>query len=142
METVRIKVKLQPGAYMPTKAHDADAGYDLYARRDFTVPADGSEWHDTGVHILIPEGYCGLIVSKSGLNVKFGLTSTGLLDSGYTGSLVVKLYNHDKGHDHVFLAGQKISQLVILPTPATRLKVVTELEPTARGNGGLGSTGK
>lgn len=141
METVRIKVKLQPGAYMPTKAHDADAGYDLYARRDFTVPADGSEWHDTGVHILLPEGYCGLFVSKSGLNVKFDLTSTGLLDAGYTGSLIVKLYNDNKGHDYCFKAGQKITQIVVLPVPRCELELADELGETERGTGGFGSTG-
>ena len=139
--TLELKVKLDPGAYMPTKAHESDAGYDLYAREDFVVPADGSAVHDTGVHVAIPEGYCGLLVSKSGLNVKFDLTSTGLIDSGYTGSIVVKLYNDRKGDAYSFEDGKKITQLVILPVPRCKLTLVDTLEDTERGDNGFGSTG-
>ena len=65
---------------MPTKAHAADAGWDLYAPEDVTVPARGSVTINTGVHVQLPRGTAGLIVSKSGLNVKHNLTSTGLID--------------------------------------------------------------
>lgn len=137
-----IQVKLDSGSYLPTRAHKTDAGWDLFATKDFVVPAGGGASCDTGVHMAIPEGYCGLLVSKSGLNVKNGLTSTGLIDATYSGSIVVKLYNHDNGRDFEFKAGQKISQIVILPLPAIDgLEVVSELSESGRGDHGFGSTG-
>lgn len=138
-----IKVKLGPGAYIPAKAYDNDAGFDLKTPIDFIVPAGGSATVDTGVHMLIPDGYCGLLVSKSGLNVKKNITSTGLIDAGYSGSIVVKLYNHDKGREQTFHAGDKISQIVILPlAEVDGIDVVSELEETPRGSKGFGSTGR
>lgn len=139
---MKIKVKLDPGATLPTKGYPTDAGWDLYAKEEFTVPAGGSAVHDTGVHMAIPEGYCGLLVSKSGLNVKSGITGTGLIDATYTGSIVVKLYSHDKGRDRPFRTGEKITQIVILPIPEVELELVSELEETMRGSNGFGSTGK
>ena len=137
-----VKVKLDSGAYMPIRAHDDDAGWDICAKSPFTVPAGGSGVHDTGVHMAIPTGYCGLLVSKSGLNVKNSLTGTGLIDAGYTGSIVVKLYNGDKGRDHEFRAGEKIIQIIILPVPKVELELVSELDDTERGDKGFGSSGK
>ena len=93
-----MKIKLDEGAYKPTRAHEIDAGLDLYARETQIVPAKESAIFDTGVHIEIPVGYVGMIKSKSGLNVKHGLSSEGVVDAGYTGSIVVKLYNHS-GYD-------------------------------------------
>ncbi len=139
---MKIKVKLEPGSFVPTRAHETDAGWDLYAREDFTVPAGGSAVHDTGVHMAVPEGYCGLLVSKSGLNVKHSLTSTGLVDAGYNGPIIVKLYSEDTGRDYMFKAGDKISQIVILPIPKVELEVVAELDETERGEGRMGSTGR
>lgn len=141
---MRIKVKLDPGATLPTRGYDTDAGWDLYAKEEFTVPAGGSAVHDTGVHMAIPRGYCGLIVSKSGLNVKKGLTCTGLVDSHYTGSIVAKIYNSDQGRHHLFRAGEKITQIVVLPIPEVELELVSELEEAEGGRGanGFGSTGK
>ncbi len=136
-----VPITLDPGAYIPTKAYDNDAGFDLKTREDFTVPAGGSYTTDTGVHIALPDGYCGLVVAKSGLNVKHGITSTGLLDSGFRGSLKIKLYNYSK-YDYQFKAGEKISQLVILPIPAVELEVVEELDDTERSDRGFGSSGK
>ena len=137
-----VKVKLQPGATLPKHGHDSDAGWDLCAKEDFVVPAGGHAVHDTGVHMAVPEGYCGLLVSKSGLNVKHSLTSTGLLDAGYTGPIIVKLYSEDTGRDYMFKAGDKISQIVILPIPKVELEVVAELDETERGDGRMGSTGR
>ena len=138
---MQINVKLEGNSTMPSKAYEFDAGFDLYAAEDFTVPAGGSYTTDTGVHMAIPEGYCGLIVSKSGLNVKNGLTSTGLVDSQFTGSIRIKLYNADLGRDYAFTKGMKISQIVILPIPAVELVQVDELEERGRGNNGFGSSG-
>lgn len=136
-----MKIKLDRGAYMPTRAHDTDAGLDLYAMTTQIVPAKESATFDTGVHVELPYGTVGMIKSKSGLNVKHGLTSEGVIDVGYTGSIVVKLYNHS-GYDYTVNAGDKISQLVILPMLTPDLELVDRLDDTERGAGGFGSTGK
>ena len=135
-----MKVKLDPGAFMPTRAHETDAGLDLYSREDTAIYPRDSKCFNTGVHVAIPAGYVGMIKSKSGLNVKHNMTSEGVIDSGYTGSIVVKLYNHGNKIEHI-KAGQKISQLVILPIITPELEVVDELEDTERGTGGFGSSG-
>ena len=155
-----MRVVLDEGAKLPTRAHETDAGYDLFAKTHFIVPPSRGEGfsfggteviesvvhvgyatHDTGVHIEIPKGYVGFIKSKSGLNVKYGLTAEGVIDSGYTGSIVVKLYNHTE-KEYEFDKGDKIAQLVILPIYTPDLELATELDNTERGDGGFGSTGK
>ena len=136
-----MKVKLDPGAVFPTRAHSTDAGLDLYARDTQIVPAKESAVFDTGVHIEIPTGYVGMLKSKSGLNIKHGLTSEGVIDAGYTGSIAVKLYNNS-GYDYTVNAGDKITQLVILPILTPELELVDALEATERGANGFGSTGK
>lgn len=109
-------------------------------RRNKPTPGDSCRF-DTGVHMAIPEGFVGFLKSKSGLNVNYGIQSEGVIDSGYTGSIVVKLFNH--GEQPVEIKkGQKISQLVLLPIITPVLCVVKDLEATERGNGGFGSTGK
>ena len=138
---MKMKIKLDPGAKMPTRAHKTDAGLDLYSPVSLILYHEDSICIDTGVHVAIPEGYVGMVKSKSGLNVRYGITSEGVIDSGYTGSIVVKLYNH--GHASVPIEkGQKISQLVLLPIITPELELVAELEETERGNGGFGSTGR
>lgn len=136
-----MKVKLDEGAIMPTRAHDTDAGLDLYAREAQIVPARESATFDTGVHIALPAGTVGLIKSKSGLNVNHGLTSDGVIDSGYTGSIAVKLYNNS-GYDYAVKAGDKISQLVICPVMHLPLELADALDQTDRGNNGFGSSGR
>lgn len=135
-----LKVMLDEGAIMPTRAHKADAGLDLYSRECWTLMPGMSHSFDTGVHVAIPEGYVGMVKSKSGLNVNCGLTSEGVIDSGYTGSIVVKLYNHGK-NAVLIEKGMKISQLVILPIITPFLLMVDSLDETERGDGGFGSTG-
>ena len=154
-----MKIMLDEGAILPTRAHETDAGLDLYAPKDITIPKGdyfvkmdgerllsggtriGSAVIDTGVHVEIPKGYVGFIKSKSGLNVKHGLTAEGVIDSGYTGSIVVKLYNHTST-SYEFKAGEKIAQLVLLPIITPDLELVDSLEDTERGSGGFGSTGR
>lgn len=136
-----MKIMLDPGAHIPTRAHSTDAGIDLYAKEGQIVLAKESAEFDTGVHIQLPPGTAGLLVSKSGLNVKHDITSTGLIDEDYTGSIKVKLYNHG-GYDYRVKAGDKISQLVILPVIKPELEVVESMEKTERGDGGFGSTGR
>lgn len=136
-----MEILLDEGAYMPSRGHEADAGLDLRTPKAVTVPAHGSVAVDTGVHVTLPKGCAGLLVSKSGLNVKHDITSTGLIDEEYTGSIVVKLYNHGEG-DHVFGAGDKITQLVVIPVIRELLDQVSAFKPTERGDDGFGSTGR
>ena len=136
-----MKVKLDELAYMPERAHTTDAGADLRTPHDVIVPAKGSVVIDTGVHIELPPNTVGMLKSKSGLNVKHGITSEGVIDVGYTGSIAVKLYNHSD-ETYYICAGEKISQLVVMPILTPSFELVDELEATERGNGGFGSTGR
>ena len=135
-----MKVKLDNGAFLPTRAYEDDAGLDLYAPNGYFVPARGSAVINTGVHAEIPHGYVGMLKSKSGLNVWNSITSEGVIDCGYTGSICVKLYNHSD-EDFYVAKGQKVSQLVILPIITPDIEIVDELSDTERGSNGFGSTG-
>lgn len=136
-----MKVKLERWAHMPERAHATDAGADLKAPHDVTVMPNNSVVIDTGVHVELPPNTVGMLKSKSGLNVKHGITSEGVIDVGYTGSIAVKLYNHsDKPYE--VKAGDKISQLVVMPILLPSFELVEELEATERGNGGFGSSGR
>ena len=136
-----MKVTLDDGAFMPKRAHETDAGLDLFAREDALIPAKGAAIFDTGVHVAIPAGYVGFIKSKSGLNMKHGIQSEGVIDAGYTGEIITKLYNHSDA-DYQVKRGDKITQLVILPIATPTPVLVDKLEETERGDGGFGSTGK
>lgn len=139
---MNLKIMLDDGAIMPTRAHAHDAGLDLYAQEGRIIEAKESAIFDTGVHVLIPEGYVGLLMSKSGLNVKYGLTSEGVIDASYTGSIVVKLYNNS-GYDYHVRKGDKISQLLIVPIDTPSLIQVNDFaEKTERGSNGFGSSGR
>lgn len=137
----KLNIKLDKGAKLPTRAHATDAGLDLYAMEDQIVSAKESAVFDTGVHIELPAGTVGFLKSKSGLNVNHGITGEGVIDVGYTGSIRVKLYNHS-GTDYRVKAGDKISQLVILPILAPSLELVEELGESERGEKGFGSSGR
>lgn len=136
-----MKIKLDPWAICPTRAHETDAGLDLYAERDAIIFPGEPAIFDTGVHIELPSNTAGMLKSKSGLNVKHNITSEGVIDVGYTGSICVKLYNHGKA-SYIVRRGDKISQLVIVPVVIPDLEVVDELEKTERGDAGFGSTGR
>ena len=136
-----MKIKLDEGAKMPTRAYETDAGLDLYARETQVVSVRESSIFDTGVHIELPPCTVGMIKSKSGLNVKYDLTCEGVIDVGYSGSIVVKLYNNG-GYDYKVNKGDKIAQLVILPILTPPLELVDDLEERGRGNNGFGSSGK
>lgn len=136
-----MEIMLDNGAYMPSRGHKTDAGLDLRTPKAVIVPAYEGVAVDTGVHVTLPHGCAGLLVSKSGLNVRHGITSTGLIDEGYTGSIVVKLYNNE-GEDYAFEAGDKISQLVVIPVVCEPLEQVSAFRPSERGDNGFGSTGR
>lgn len=138
-----INIMLDNGAFMPERAHKWDAGLDLRSPIPVEIRDGESVVIDTGVHVQIPEGYVGMLKSKSGLNVKFGITGEGVIDAGYRGSIVVKLYRNDRrGGLYKIKEGDKITQLVILPCEAPKINVVAEFPPTDRGDGGFGSTGR
>ena len=146
---------LEPSAYLPTRAHETDAGLDLYAREEktvspmtwrydhntLTVGLSGGETFDTGVHIAFDPGTYGKIESKSGLSVKHSVVSCGgVIDEGYVGSIAVKLYNlGDK--PYTVHKGDKIAQLVIQPYLTPEIEIVSHLDDTPRGSNGFGSTG-
>lgn len=139
---MKLKVVLDKGAFAPSKAHLEDFGHDLRTPVEITVKAQNSAVIDTGVHMEIPKGYVGFIKSKSGLNVKSGIQAEGVIDAGYTGSIVVKLYNHSDKDKH-FDVGDKITQIGIFPILfGEEVEIVDSLEETERGNNGFGSTGK
>lgn len=143
-----INVKLDNGAFMPCRAHELDAGYDIRTPISFAIKpmselsGAGKAVIDTGVHIEIPQGYVGILKSKSGLSLKYDIqVGAGTIDCGFTGSIRVILYNHGK-HLVKFKAGDKITQLVIVPIATPRINLVEELSDSERGEGGFGSTGR
>ena len=164
---MKIKIMLDDGAIMPTRAHHADAGLDLYTPRDVAVPSiietvkslikmlallpakqsydylvKPSEEVDTGVHVEIPFGFFGDIRSKSGLLFKDNIITDGTVDSGYTGSIQVKLINLGI-KPKIFKAGDKIAQMVIQRCELPELVAVEEIASTTeRGDNGFGSTGR
>lgn len=134
-----INYELDEGAYKPMRAHDSDAGFDLACKEDQMLEANKANTIDTGVHVLIPEGYVGLVCPRSSFNVKGIGTPIGVVDAGYTGSIRVVLepFNVIK-----IFKGNRIAQLVILPLPNIKMiegKVIGV--DTHRGDGGFGSTG-
>lgn len=141
-----MKVTLDKNALMPEKAHKSDAGYDLFLqkqedREGVTIKAGQTLVIDTGVHIALPKGYAAVCMNKSGLSVNHGIESVlGLIDSGYTGAIKVKLRN-TSNKPYIFDAGNKISQLVIFPISDETLELSDTLDETDRGDGGFGSTG-
>lgn len=137
-----MKVKLDFGAYAPERAHNTDAGLDIRSPISAVVPAGGSAIFFTGVHVVLPKGTAGVLMSKSGLNVLHNITSTGLIDEGYEGEIVVKLFNHGD-FDYGVEAGDKISQLVVVPVLYEPVELVDDLdEISERGSDGFGSTGR
>jgi dUTP pyrophosphatase len=142
----RMRVYLDKGAYMPERANSTDAGLDLRSRETVIIKPREAYTFNTGVHVGIPSGYAGVLVSKSGLNVNKNLLSTGLIDEGYTGAVCVKLYNHGKTPVAI-KTGDKISQLVIVPVEYAEVEQVESTEElydteTERGENGFGSTGR
>ena len=137
-----MKVKLDKGAYEPVRAHLTDAGLDIRSRESAVIRAGSSRVFHTGVHVEIPSWHCGLLVSKSGLNTNHDITSTGLIDEGYDGEIVVKLYNHGK-EDYYVHAGDKITQFVLLNCEYPYVEYVTEFDKKGeRGSNGFGSSGR
>lgn len=136
-----MKVKLDDGAFMLQRAHGQDAGYDLRTPVCGTIPPRGFVVVDTGVHIQLPPGRCAVVISKSGLYTKHRITSTGLVDEGFTGSIRIGLENHSD-EEYNFERGDKISQFYITDYYGFVLELVDKLDESDRGSDGFGSTGK
>lgn len=139
-------VRLDPGLPLPAYARTGDAGVDLVAREDVVLPARGGRaMVPTGAAVAIPEGYAGLVLPRSGLALRHGVTvlnAPGLVDSGYRGELRVILVNTDAGTDYVVHRGDRVAQLVIVAVEQVSMKVVDELPASERGGGGFGHTGR
>jgi dUTP pyrophosphatase len=135
-----IGVVLDDGATLPVRAHDTDAGADICCREGFVVPAHNSVEIGTGVHVALPRGMGGFLKSKSGLNVKSCITTSGVIDEGYTGEIRVRVYNNGD-YDYEFGAGDKVTQLVVMPVIYPTYTEVGEIAGGPRGDNGFGSTG-
>lgn len=140
-----MKVFTDFGAKLPDRAHDTDAGMDLFCIKGGIIWPFGHRTFDTGVHLALPEGTWGKIESKSGLNVKYNIVSCGgTIDEPYRGSIKVKLYNLGLLPYRV-KDGDKIAQIVIMDCHKPELEVCYDLDAlgaTDRGSSGFGSTGR
>jgi dUTP pyrophosphatase len=131
----------------PSYARDGDAGADLIATTEVVLPCRGGRAVvPTGVAVAIPAGYAGLVVPRSGLAARHGLTclnAPGLIDSGFRGELKVILVNHDREHDYTVSRGDRVAQLVLIKVEQAAFELVGEgeLEDSQRGTGGFGHTG-
>ena len=137
---------LHPDAVLPQNAHEHDAGFDLVAVESCTLARRGGRATvGTGLSIAIPEGRGGLVLPRSGLAAKHGVTcanSPGLIDAGYRGEVRVALVNLDPDIDYVVHKGDRIAQLVVVPVEFLHFSVVDELPEATRGDGGFGSRGR
>lgn len=138
--------RLVPDAHVPKKAHAGDAGYDLFAAGAASLPPGGRALVGTGVAVAIPDGYAGLVLPRSSLAVRHGVSlvnAPGLIDAGYRGELKVPLINHDPENVFEVEPGMRISQLVLIRFAAPELVEVDLLDYSAdgRGAGGFGSSG-
>ncbi len=144
LDSVRIEVvRDDPTLSLPAYARDGDAGLDLAAAQPVTLPPAGRALVPTGLRVAIPPGYAGLVLPRSGLALRAGVTvlnAPGLIDSGYRGEIGVLLVNH--GAEPVAIArGERVAQLVIQAVARATLVEVRALGESARGAGGFGSTG-
>lgn len=137
--------RLDPNAALPERARPGDAGFDLRSIEDVEVGPGERAMIGTGVAVAIPDGHAGLVLPRSGLASKHGLTlanAPGLIDSGYRGELICSVVNLDP-HESVKIArGERIAQLVVVEVPERRPGWVDELPPSSRGESGFGSTGR
>ncbi len=142
---MRLEFKrLDPLAVLPQAAHPGDAGLDLASAVDVEVGPGERARVPTGVAVAIPEGYTGLVLPRSGLASREGLTmanSPGLIDSGYRGEITCAVVNLDRERPVSIRRGDRIAQLLIVPVPGVEAVWVDELPPSERGEGGFGSTG-
>ena len=133
-------------ARVPTRAHAGDAGYDLRSVEGFSLKPGGRALARTGISVAIPEGYAGLVLPRSGLAAKHGVSlinAPGLIDSGYRGEIRVPLVNHDRETTFEVEAGMRIAQMIFVRAADAAFSEVDFLEAGTdkRGEGGFGSSG-
>jgi dUTP pyrophosphatase len=138
--------RLVPGAAVPERAHAGDAGYDLRSVEEAELEPGGRALVRTGISVAIPEGHAGLVLPRSGLAVRHGISlvnTPGLIDSGYRGEIQVPLINHDPEETFLVEKGTKIAQLVFVRAAVALFSEVESLEATTdgRGEAGFGSSG-
>ena len=136
--------RLDPDLPLPAYAHPGDAGADLVAAEEVELAPGARAAVRTGVAVAIPEGYVGLVHPRSGLAGRLGVTvlnAPGTVDAGYRGEILVILINHDPSTTVKISRGDRIAQLVVQRVERAAFEVVDELDDTARGDGGHGSTG-
>ena len=129
--------------FEPHRAHPTDAGADLCLAHSVVLQPGDRKLADTGVHVAIPAGYVGLLVPRSSLPHKYGVTlanSPGIIDSDYRGEIKLNLLNIDR-KQVILPAGQRVAQLLIMPIALAQFRYSAALPPTVRGDGGHGSTG-
>jgi dUTP diphosphatase len=137
--------RVSEDAREPTRAHEGDAGYDLYACEAAAIGPGERASVGTGVAVAIPDGWAGLVLPRSGLAARHGITlpnAPGLIDSGYRGEVRVLLLNTDARESFEVAPGDRIAQLLLVRHEAPELIEVDSLDETARGVGGFGSSGK
>ncbi|CAN5913568.1 dUTP diphosphatase [soil metagenome] len=138
--------RLSPEAVEPRRAHAGDAGYDLCSIESWDLGPGERKTVRTGLSVAIPPGYAGLVLPRSGLAIRHGVSlvnTPGLIDSGYRGEIQVPLINHDRDTTFEVEAGMRIAQLVFVRAAEAHFTVVELLEDAAdgRGEGGFGSSG-
>jgi dUTP pyrophosphatase len=137
--------RIDAGVPLPARAHPGDAGLDLHAAEDVTLKPGERASVATGIAVAIPEGYAGFVVPRSGLASRHGVgvvNAPGLIDCGYRGEVRVLLVNLDPSEAVELRRGERIAQLVVQRVEEPTLREVAELPPSARGEGGFGSTGR
>jgi dUTP pyrophosphatase len=137
-------VKLNERATLPTRAHDSDAGLDLYAAESARLAPGARVSVGTGLAVQIPDGIGGLVLPRSGLAIKHGVTlvnSPGLIDPGYRGEVRVLLLNTDRTVEFQISPGDRIAQLLLVPVAHANPMHADALDESTRGQGGFGSTG-
>jgi len=137
--------RLSPAARAPTRAHDTDAALDLYAAEPAELPPGGRASVGTGLAVALDAGQAGLVLPRSGLAARHGVTlanAPGLVDPGYRGEVRVLLLNADPVEPYRVAVGDRIAQLMLVRFDAPSVEEVDSLEGTARGGGGFGSSGR
>jgi dUTP pyrophosphatase len=136
--------RLSEAARPPARAHDGDAGYDLHAAAPARLEPGERATVGTGIAVAIPPGHAGLVLPRSGLAARHGISvvnAPGLIDAGYRGEVRVLLLNTDRARAFEVAPGDRIAQLVVVRVEGPELEEAAELDETVRGGGGLGSTG-
>lgn len=137
---IPIEIVLSPGARMPERAHDGDAGWDLFATHDAIVWSHSTVLVSTGLFLAVPDGWFGMLLSRSSWAKAGHPAVSAVIDAGYRGELKVQIHNNT---DAVFVVkpGDKIAQILFLPVPTVSWLVRDELPPSSRGENGFGSSG-